>query len=304
MSRQTDRRTPVVGPAILITIGVLALIQNFGQLPANFWTTLWRLWPLVLVLVGVEILISQLRLPWAASFLLALLVIAASITGVVYVATNAPLAVERGPREVRQVATELQGATSARVRLEFGAGDLRVGATSGGNIMQGDFSEAGGQRSEVGYSASGGQGDLRLTIAGRGGPFITSSNRNSWDVRLNDSIPLDLRVEAGLSTSTLDLTRLKLSALRVEAGLSTTQVNLPAAGDYRAHISCGLSTTTITIPQGMAARINVKSGLSSLSVDETRFHRSGDTYTSPGYETAANRVDLTVEGGMATISVR
>jgi len=303
MSRRRDARTPILGPVILITIGVLALLQNFGQLPASFWPTLWRLWPLLLVLVGVELLLGQARLPSAVSFLLALLIIVVTIAGIVYLAQNAPQEPGQTGRET-SMQTDAQGATSATARLEFGAGDLIVGATGGANIMEGEFSELAARKVEVNYSASGGRGDLRINIAGEGLPFATGANRNRWSIRLNKTIPLDLRIEAGLSSNDLDLSELKLSGLRVEAGLSSTKLRLPTSGDYEARVSCGMSSTTIVIPEGVAARIRVQSGLSSVTIDEGRFPKSGDIYQSPNYAAAANRVNLTIDGGMASIVVQ
>ena len=59
------RRGGVVGPLVLIFIGGVFLLQNAGYLPPNFWTNLWRLWPLVLVLAGIELLLAH-RVPWLA----------------------------------------------------------------------------------------------------------------------------------------------------------------------------------------------------------------------------------------------
>jgi len=53
----------VVGPLVLIFIGGVFLLQNAGYLPPNFWVNLWRLWPLVLVLAGIELLLAH-RVPW------------------------------------------------------------------------------------------------------------------------------------------------------------------------------------------------------------------------------------------------
>ena len=54
-----------MGPLILIFLGAVFLLQNTGYLPANFWLNLWKLWPLVLVLIGIELLLSH-RVPWFA----------------------------------------------------------------------------------------------------------------------------------------------------------------------------------------------------------------------------------------------
>jgi hypothetical protein len=48
---QRRRRGGVVGPLVLIFIGAVFLLENTGYLPPNAWLNLWRLWPLLLVLV-------------------------------------------------------------------------------------------------------------------------------------------------------------------------------------------------------------------------------------------------------------
>ena len=306
MSDTRERRPPILGPAILIGIGVLALLQNYGQLPGNFWQTVWRLWPIILVLIGVEIIIGQVRMPWLLSFLLALAVIAATIGSVVYLAWQSSEESPASTGEMQRVETGLQGATSASVRLSFGAGNLRVGATSTNNIMVADFLQARGQmQARVSFSESGGRGSLRVDMPDNQVlPIFTSGRANEWTVNLNSTIPLDLRIEAGASTNDLDLTDLKLADLRVEAGVSTTTVRLAKTGRYSARLTGGLATTTVYVPQDVAARIRVEGGLSTVNVDESRFPKLGDTYVSPNYDSASNKVDLVIEGGLTTISVR
>jgi hypothetical protein len=49
------RRGSVVWPLLLIAIGSILLLQNLGLLPGNLWGQIWRLWPLALVLIGLEL---------------------------------------------------------------------------------------------------------------------------------------------------------------------------------------------------------------------------------------------------------
>ncbi len=306
MSDSTRRRPPILGPVILIGIGVLARMQNYGQLPGNFWQTIWQLWPILLVLLGVEIIIGQMRLPSLFSFILALAIIAGTIGGVVYLAAQGDGEAALSSGETERIEKDLQGVTSATVRLSFGAGALRVGAVSGSQIMVGDFSQARGQvQVDVRYSRSGGRGDLRVDLPeNHFWPMLSSGRSNEWSVNLNGAIPLDLRIDAGMSTNDLDLSELKLSALSLDAGFSTSTIKLPRSGNYTAHINGGFTTTDVVIPEGVAARVTIKGGLSTVTVDESRFTRSGDTYTSSGYDTATNRVNLVIESGLSTIAVR
>jgi hypothetical protein len=52
------RSKPKVGAVILIALGVLFLLANFGWIP-HFGTLFAQWWPLILVIVGVSILVQR-----------------------------------------------------------------------------------------------------------------------------------------------------------------------------------------------------------------------------------------------------
>ena len=62
-SARPRRRGSVIGPLVLIFIGGVFLLQNAGIVSPTVWGGLWRLWPLVLVLVGMELLFGA-RAGW------------------------------------------------------------------------------------------------------------------------------------------------------------------------------------------------------------------------------------------------
>ena len=71
-----------------------------------------------------------------------------------------------------------------------------------------------------------------------------------------------------------------------------------------AHISGGASTITLEIPQGVAARIQQRGGLNTLNVDQGRFPQQQEgVYRSTDYDTAQNKLDVTLETGVTTIQV-
>ena len=165
MSRTYDRRPPILGPVILIGIGVLALLQNFDMLPANFWQTIWRFWPVILILVGVEIVIGRMPMPWAASFVLSLLIIGGTIGGIVYLATQTPLETPIAAGEMSHLERDVNGATAATVQLHFGAGSLTVSSTSGPQLMVGDFAQQrGAVQVNVSQAANNGRATLSLDV--------------------------------------------------------------------------------------------------------------------------------------------
>lgn len=60
----------IFGGIILITVGIIFLLNNFGLLPWSVWSILWRFWPLFLILGGLEILLGN---NWFARFIFSLL---------------------------------------------------------------------------------------------------------------------------------------------------------------------------------------------------------------------------------------
>jgi lia operon protein LiaF len=78
MTKRPERspiRGSLAGPAVLIGLGIVFLLNNLGYLGWGIWDTLLRLWPVLLIAVGLDLLIG--RRSALGSALLALLVVAA-----------------------------------------------------------------------------------------------------------------------------------------------------------------------------------------------------------------------------------
>lgn len=52
-------QTNFSGALILITIGVILLLNNFGFLPWSIWRDLWRIWPVFLIFWGFKIIFGN-----------------------------------------------------------------------------------------------------------------------------------------------------------------------------------------------------------------------------------------------------
>ena len=57
------------------------------------------------------------------------------------------------------------------------------------------------------------------------------------------------------------------------------------------------------VPDGVAARIGIDAALSDITIDEVRFPKTDGIYESPDYDTAARRIDLTIQVGAADVNV-
>jgi LiaI-LiaF-like transmembrane region len=311
----------VVGAIWLIGLGVIFLLtETIG------WS--WEeAWPLFVILLGLGSLVSRLVWdawrpagPWGLTWPLAILavgiVLLLSTTGTIGTGPGElvgrwwPVALivlgawflvgafwPRGAGSSSEhLALPLAGASSASVRLRFGAGTLAVGRAASGSLVDGVFE--GGVAHRVR-----GQGDVELEPdpAWRWAWFDRPLD---WRVGLTGEAPLDLRVESGAARAELDLSDLQLRSLRLETGASETQVRLPrAAGETRVRAEAGAAQVTFEVPANVAARIRSRVALGSTQVDSVRFPRSGDGYESADFAGAANRVEIELSGGVGSFRV-
>lgn len=43
----------------LVGLGILLLLNTTGQLPFEIWGEIWRLWPLILISVGIKVILGE-----------------------------------------------------------------------------------------------------------------------------------------------------------------------------------------------------------------------------------------------------
>lgn len=95
----------------------------------------------------------------------------------------------------------LDSATSARIQVEFAAGELTV---QGGaeNLMDADFRyNVDEWQPQVRYSENGAQGELIVSQPKRSRP-VGAGLINEWTLLLKNDVPLDLSIRAGAATVT------------------------------------------------------------------------------------------------------
>jgi len=274
----------------------------------SVWDVIWRLWPVLLIAIGLDILVGRRS---AIGSLIALVLVIAVIAGAVWLATIAtPMVTGQvftgQALTTDRVVQELAGATSADVRIAFGAGSLRIGALKdSGNLIEGAIATGPGERIIHDFQLNDGVAHFELRNEGMSfGPFGWRHGDRTWSLDLSSSVPMALNVSTGVGQSMLDLSGLKVTDLRVSSGVGQTEVWLPTQGRVTARVSGGVGQLIVTIPEGMAARIHGSAGLGGLSVAQRFARQGGGDYVSSNYATADDRVDLDISGGVGEVVVR
>ena len=292
------QRRGLAGPAFMIGLGIVLLLNSFNLLAWNVWDLLLKLWPILIVAIGLDLLFGR-RNAWGA-VLAALLTLALLAGAVWYLGANTDLGrVE--PQVIRQAP---QGAASAELLLKPSIGALRLAALEDSTfLVDGTAQTWRGETLVQEYAViEAGQGVFRLSSQGVN--FLTPSGgqRWSWDLKATPALPLELQVNMASGETNLDLSGLQISGLQVEMAIGRVTLTLPAAGDFTANLSGAIGDMAIVAPEGLALRIQSDTGLGNLRVPES-YRQEGDFFLSPDYVAGEPHIELVINQAIGMVTV-
>jgi hypothetical protein len=197
---------------------------------------------------------------------------------------------------------ELGDASSVRADIEMGAGSLQV--TGGAEkLLQADFTyNVDKLKPEVTYK------DGALVVQHpevNGLPALQGITgfRNEWDLRFNDSVPMDLRVNMGAGTSDLQLAGLSLTGADISLGAGNSTVDL--SGDWKRDldvaIDAGASNITVRLPKDVGVRVQIDAGIGRI--EAPGLTKDGNVYTNAVYGVSDVTLQVNLQAGVGQITL-
>ena len=323
------RTRSIVGPTLMIGLGAIFMANNLNLLRWDSWMAILRLWPVLIIAIGLEIFIGR-RNAWLSAVgvggALALLVgglwLSGGVLGVEGIVPAGDILVSE---EIEQ---PLDGAKFAEINIDSSVGALSVDSLSNDeNLIEGKIYSVEREVIRQNYEKDGREISYYLGSDWKTGAPTSftgyEKERLSWDLNLTQEIPLYLNISLGVGESDVDLSELDIANLDLSIGVGQTKVEL-AKGEYRADIDGGVGQTIITlpdegqiklnvsggvgeiviyIPADMAAKIYVDRGIAGLSAP-SGYIQDEDSYISPNYDGAEDYIIINVDQGIGNISIR
>jgi len=198
----------------------------------------------------------------------------------------------------------LEGAARAEVRVQMGAGEMRLNSADQAALLEASFEfNRERNRPEVLYRVSGGEGILEVRQARRHGVNF-GRTRNRWDLVLGRTVPLDLDIDLGAGHSDIDLRGLEIG--RVEMDMGVGEVNLdvrgPHAASFPIKIDGGVGSAKLLLPSEVGVRVRVDGGLGSVNPRGLTKQSKG-VYVNDAYGRSAVTIEVDIDAGIGSLDL-
>jgi len=294
------KRDGWVGPLVLLGLGTVLLLGNLHYIAYSGFSLLLRLWPILLVAIGLDVILGHRASIWSNLIRVALGI--ALIGGIVWLATVSPY-FSMGMKSV-PFEQSLDKATSSEVRFSVAVGELYLGGGADKNVLVSGTAGLPKEMSLDPVYVAPKNGKSQLTVAGNDVVILpVHSSVSPWEFDLNSDIPIDLSSEIGVGEMRVNLSDTKVSEFESKMGIGYSMVTLPDNMDVNAHISGAIGEMVIRIPSDSEVLIKVDNGIVN-TVMPAGYTRTEGTIRSPEAKPGADKINLNVDLAIGSLVIQ
>lgn len=300
---------------MLVLIGTLFILKNLGVIYFT-WHTIWRLWPLILILWGISLIpvkdYLKLIFSVVAIALSVLLVQKYDKTGYYNFGWRDS---DRGRNreqfdrddwndtsETQELFQPFDSAINrVELKLDAAAGEFRLEETAPDDQLLTLFKEG----SVGNYSMTSQDEDdvrtIELKIRESNAKIRTRGNRVK--LGLNTTPVWDFDMNIGAASIDFDLSNYKVGEIDLDGGASAINLKLGDRSDYtKLDIDAGAASIDIKIPESAGAELKIETALSSKNFPGFKKIEKG-LYRTENYESAAKKIEIKIDAAVSSLNI-
>lgn len=293
---------------LFVVLGVLGLFANFLEFTFQ-WSTAWKFWPLVLVLVGLSIIIKnktgKLFISGLAGLVLALSIFASVSSGLNFFKGGINFSFDDGPissETARYTESYDDSIKSASFKFNAGAGNFRL-LTSSDELL--DIStESHGVDYTLIRNDYDDKSDLTFKMESKKFRFGKKGSFNKVEIALNPEPVWDINIDVGAASMKVDLSPFKVKEIDINMGAAALNLKIGEPVDEtRLDIDAGASDIDIFIPENVGCEIISDVALSSTNYEGFTKQESS-RYRTPNFDDSVKKIFIKIKSGVSSIAVR
>jgi hypothetical protein len=299
---------------LLVTAGAVALAVQLGYVDRSALAGAWRLWPLVLVAIGLSIILARTGLAILGT-IAAALVIGFAVGAVIAVGPGSFGCGGSGPTQLTERHGTFTGPATVSIHLDCGSLDVSMSERQAWRVSSGSDAPATIQ-SNAGS----------LTVFRPNGQWWNAT-RQHWDVTLPRQTAAHLEVEANAADTVLNLAGGRFEDLTIRPNAGSLRLDLADASVNQLDVTLNAGSASITVgPQAaisgtvkvnagsvelcttrsLRLSLNVKENITfSTNLESSGLERVGDTWSTPTAVSGTHpyQVELTIEGNAGSFTL-
>lgn len=299
----------IIWGLVFVSIGSALLLSNLGIIYFH-WRSIWQFWPVIFVLMGVNMLFSRSNSVVGIVLAISILISVLVCIGYKGARVNKDFShrsnneQENSPIDGSEdVFSEpyLSKTDKAQLNINGGAASYYLADTTN-NLFDAAI--------EQGY------GNYILEKTSRNSTEILNfrmrSDEDGWGTNHSNDVKLklnrnpfwDIYVEVGAGKTDFDLRKFKVEKLTLKGGAASFNVKLGISQSSSSiNVDAGVAKVDIQVPLTSACRIHLDNGLCSKKLIGFTKQKDG-TYVSDQYSTQTpQKIDINLKGGLAKFEV-
>ncbi len=283
----------LIGGIILIVLGALFLLTNLGYISFDVLFGILDLWPLLLVVAGINVLFNKKPIITLITWIIFFAVLI--LYGTFYEKANT--SVDFKTHFVKPVETSY-----GELNLDIGAARINVDSEKN-NLLKVD---ARGIKLNHNNAY---KNDMETAIFNftnkNHNPTVYRIRDSSYNFRLNENVIWDLDLNLGAVSTTLNLENIATRSVDLDMGAGNLEITL--GNKYNKSdikIDSGASNINITVPKDAGIKIRLDSSLSKINTDDLNLVKLGDYYISPDYDEKGVKLVFRVSMSVGRVDFR
>lgn len=283
----------LISGIILIILGILFLLSNFGYISFDMLLGIFDLWPLLLVIAGINILFNKkpviIFITWIIFFIVLILY------GAFYEKIN--IYTDFKTHFARPAET-----SHGELNLDIGAAKINIDSEKK-NLLG---VNARGAKLDYGNTYKNNKETAVFNFANRNyNPTISSTGSNNYNFKLGENVIWDLDLDLGAISGTLNLENIAAKSVNLKIGAGNLNIILGNKYDRsNIRIDSGVSKINITIPRDTGVKIKLDSSLSKINTDDLGLIKLGEYYVSPDYGEKNAKLEFFISMSVGKINFR
>ncbi len=296
-----------------ILLGCTYLAVSGGYVSESALVVLITLWPVALILLGLNFILKDRWVFAAVGFL----VLVGTFAAALYQPSQLGLVGTNQKDTVQTTQTRLE-ALEKRIELTVDTGAVALDVhemTEEQSLVDDVFVEGRNLTGSISVSRDITDGVAKLVISeiDKGSrradfdPLVIPRNvsKRSVKILVNRNLPLTVTLRSGAANEKLDFSKARLEKLVVKSGAVNSQIRLGSEnGAHKIEIESGASNYKLLVPKDVGYRAVSNSGLTNISFPGGSQVVNGEMEKkSANYESSLSKYDITLRSGLTNLEI-